>query len=128
MSRSFDPYDRAVRSLSDSDRYDFSGESEYSRERSDPYPMVEYMIDRGHDFRGRGPKGYRRSDERIREEVCETLAHDPDIDASEIEIDIVDSCIYLKGSVDSKRTKRLAELTIENISGIRDVFNMLKII
>ncbi len=35
---------------------------------------------------GRGPKGYRRSDDRIREDVNERLTEHPQIDATEIEV------------------------------------------
>src|SRR5690606_11395561 len=38
--------------------------------------------------RGRGPKGWQRSDERIREDVCERMANDPQLDASNIEVDV----------------------------------------
>lgn len=126
MPKSTNIYDRSVRSLNDSDRYEFSGESEYSRERSDPYQMVDYMIDRGLDYRGRGPKGFNLSDERVREDVCEMLARDPRIDASEIEVDVQDGTVFLKGMVDSRQTKRLAELAIENLLGVNDVINQLK--
>lgn len=34
----------------------------------------------GEDFRGRGPKNYVRSDERLREDISERLTADPDID------------------------------------------------
>ena len=37
---------------------------------------------------GRGPKGWQRSDERIREDVSERLADHPHIDASEIEVTV----------------------------------------
>ena len=38
------------------------------------------------DYRGRGPKGFQRSDERILEEVCERLSEDPQVDASDISV------------------------------------------
>lgn len=82
MARNSDSYDRSVKSLNDADNYEFSGESEYSRERSDPYQMVDYMIDHGINFRGRGPKGYVLSDDQIREDVCEILTRDPHVDAT----------------------------------------------
>ena len=41
---------------------------------------------RGGPHRGRGPKGYTRSDERIREDVNDRLSDDPFVDASEIEV------------------------------------------
>src|SRR5256885_12501149 len=42
---------------------------------------------------GRGPKGYRRSDERIREEVMERLTFSPDIDASDVEVEVQDGVV-----------------------------------
>jgi hypothetical protein len=125
MSRSTNPYDRSVRSLNNSDAYEFSGESEYSRDRSDPYQMVDYLLDKGVNFRGIGPKGYRITDDRIREDVCEMLARDPHIDATEIEVNVKDGCVYLSGEVDSRQTKRLAEMAIEDLVGVTDVINQL---
>ena len=37
-------------------------------------------------YAGRGPKGYRRSDERIREEISDRLTEHDELDASEIEV------------------------------------------
>ena len=39
---------------------------------------------------GRGPKGFKRSDERIKEEVCEMLSRDGSIDADDIVVEIQD--------------------------------------
>lgn len=126
MARSTNPYDRSVRSLNDAENYEFSGESEYSRERADPYQMVDYMLDRGLDYRGLGPKGFSLDDNRVREDVCEILARDSDIDASDIEVEVKEGCVFLSGRVDSRQTKRLAELTIENLPGVQDVINRLQ--
>jgi osmotically-inducible protein OsmY len=126
MSKSSNPYDRSVRSLNDADTYDFSGESEYSRDRSDPYQMVDYMIDRGVNFRGRGPKDFKITDEQIREEICEILVRDSFIDATEIDVEVREGCVFLKGLVDSRQTKRLAEISIENLAGVNDIINQLK--
>jgi len=120
-------YDRSVRSLNDSERYEFSGESEYSREHADPYQMVDYMIDRGVDFRGKGPKGFVFSDEKIRENVCEVLARDSRVDATEVEVEVKDGLVFLRGSVDTRRNKRLAEMMIEDLHGVKDVINQLKL-
>lgn len=126
MPKSTNPYDRSVRSLNDADSYEFSGESEYSRERSDPYQMVDYMIDRGLDFRGKGPKGFSLSDERVLEDVSEVLSRDSRIDATEIEVKVRDGVVYLQGMVDSRQTKRLAELAIEDLPGVHDIINQLR--
>lgn len=82
---------------------------------------------RGAGYAGRGPKGYKRSDERIREDVSEALARHPDIDASEIEVDVKEGLVTLRGSVDDRRTKRMAEDSVENLSGVRDVRNELSV-
>jgi osmotically-inducible protein OsmY len=124
--KSDNPYDRSVRSLNNSDSYEFSGESEYSRERSDPYQMVDYMIDRGLDYRGLGPKGFSLSDDRVREDVCEILARDSEIDASDMEVEVKDGVVFLKGRVENRQTKRMAELNIENLPGVNDVVNQLR--
>jgi osmotically-inducible protein OsmY len=47
-----------------------------------------------------GPKGYERSDERLREVICERLTVDPDIDASDITVDVRNHAVTLRGLVD----------------------------
>ncbi|MEA9355648.1 BON domain-containing protein [Bacteriovorax sp. PP10] len=79
------------------------------------------------NFHGKGPKGYKRSDDRIKEDVCETLARDPRIDASEIEVKVDNAMVTLSGTVDSREVKRAAEMIIENLSGVDDVKNDLKV-
>ena len=76
---------------------------------------------------GRGPKGYVRSDERIREDVCERLTYDPDVDASDIEVSVSDCEVTLAGTVASRHEKRRAEDCAEGIRGVRDVRNNLRI-
>jgi osmotically-inducible protein OsmY len=75
----------------------------------------------------RGPKNYYRSDSRIYEDVCEALLNDPNVDAGDIEIEVNDGIVSLRGSVDGRKMKKEAELCIEHIYGIKDIFNMLKL-
>lgn len=84
---------------------------------------------RGRDRRyaGIGPKGYRRSDERLREEVCERLTADPDVDASEVEVTIQDGDVTLEGTVRTRAMKRAAEDCAEAISGVQQVHNRLRV-
>lgn len=77
--------------------------------------------------RGKGPKGYRRSDERIREDVCDLLSDDPRIDASNLEVTVKDSEVTLSGTVNSRHDKRLAEDLAETISGVKDVHNTVRV-
>ncbi len=76
---------------------------------------------------GKGPKGYRRSDDRIKEEVSDALERHPQIDASELEVDVKDGIVTLKGHVEERRIKRMAEDAIENLPGVRDIRNELMV-
>lgn len=76
---------------------------------------------------GKGPKGYIRSDEKIKDDVQERLYNDSFVDASDIEVDVSDGEVTLSGLVDDKQTKRRAEDCIETVSGVKDVSNHLKI-
>jgi hypothetical protein len=84
----------------------------------------------GHEargFAGRGPKGYQRSDERIREEACERLTDDDRVDASEIDVQVDGGIVILTGIVDDRRQKRAAEDAVEDIPGVHDVHNQLRV-
>lgn len=74
---------------------------------------------------GRGPRGYKRSDDSIYHDVCDTLTMSPDVNASEIEVTVKDGVVYLNGHVEDRQMKKNAELDIENVSGVIDVQNLL---
>lgn len=78
-------------------------------------------------FRGRGPKGYERSDERLEEIICERLLEDPNIDASEISVDVRNREVTLEGSVEDRRVKYEVEELIERCGGVKDVKNQLRV-
>lgn len=78
-------------------------------------------------FRGRGPKGYRRSDERTREILCERLTDDPHLDASEIEITVKEGEITLSGTVDSRVSKWRAEEIVADCAPDAEIHNRLRI-
>ena len=78
-------------------------------------------------FTGVGPRGYRRSDERIMEDVCERLSQHAQVEASEIEVEVSDGEVVLTGTVQDRRTKRMAETSIEAIPGVVDVHNRLRL-
>ncbi len=77
--------------------------------------------------RGRGPKGYQRSDERILEDVNDRLTEDPHIDASEIDVSVSGREVTLNGTVNSRFEKRHAEDLAESVSGVTHVQNNLRI-
>ncbi len=75
----------------------------------------------------RGPKGYTRSDERIREDISERLYADDHVDASEITITVQSGEVTLSGSVETRRMKHRAEDIADAVSGVKDVHNQLKV-
>lgn len=77
--------------------------------------------------RGRGPKGYRRSDERIKEDVNDRLGDDYYIDASDIEVMVENQEVTLTGTVTSRTDKRRAEDIAESVSGVTNVENRLRV-
>lgn len=81
----------------------------------------------GGRYTGRGPKGYQRSRERILDDVCERLADHPEVDASEMEVDVQGDVVHLRGRAHDRGQKRLAEDVAESVSGVRDVRNELDV-
>ena len=78
-------------------------------------------------YHGKGPKGYRRSDERILEDVNEALQDCGALDASEIEVSCTNGEVVLKGSVQDRRAKRIADEIAEEQPGVADVRNEIRI-
>jgi hypothetical protein len=79
------------------------------------------------DHRGRGPRGYTRSDERIREDVSDWLMEDRYVDASEIDVSVSSGEVTLAGTVDSREMKRRAEDIAASALGVKDVRNSLRV-
>jgi osmotically-inducible protein OsmY len=81
----------------------------------------------GPNHRGRGPKGYQRSDQRILDELHDRLTDDPHVDASEIEVRVENREVTLNGTVNSRFEKRHAEDIAESVSGVAHVQNNLRV-
>lgn len=79
------------------------------------------------EHRGRGPKGYKRSDDRIREDINDRLTEDGRLDATHIEVSVADGEVTLSGMVDSREAKRRAEDLADHVSGVHHVQNNLRI-
>lgn len=76
---------------------------------------------------GRGPKNYQRSDDRIREDVSEQLTYHHDIDATDIDVQVQGGEVTLTGTVTDRRQKRMAEDIAEEVRGVRDVHNQIRV-
>jgi hypothetical protein len=79
------------------------------------------------NHRGKGPRNYKRSDERIQELVCDLLYDCPDLDASHVEVSVKDSEVILSGEVNEKYEKRLAEDLAEDVAGVSNVENRIRV-
>lgn len=79
------------------------------------------------DYRGRTPRDYRRSDDRIREDICDRLTDDPWLDPSDVTIKVEGGEVILTGFVATRDEKRRAEEEAERVSGVRDVINQIRV-
>jgi hypothetical protein len=83
--------------------------------------------------RGRAPRDAIPSepgssdDERIRADVMQRLADDMYVDASAIEVAVDNGVVTLNGEVENRPEKRLAEDCADEVAGVRDVVNALRI-
>src|SRR5262249_53650608 len=78
-------------------------------------------------YRGRGPRGYVRTAERIRDDLCDRLTENPFIDASEIEVSVNGSDVVLEGVVDSETAYKQTQAIAEEVIGVTHVYNRLVI-
>lgn len=130
-------------------RYDPTGEEEYAHgledfeagrthrqqgryESSPPWELDEGGVQFGRraqsgPHRGRGPRSYQRSDDRIRDDVCDWLTEAADVDASDIEVQVTAGVVTLSGAVENRYAKRRAEDLAESVSGVREVQNNLRL-
>lgn len=134
-----------------SDKYAPTGESEFSRECTIPFDQDEVLSERHYVFSpmeshgrtrirareprsepishyaGVGPKNYVITDEMITEDANLALYRHSEIDAREIEVSVKSGILRLKGFVTKKEQKKLAEAAVENIRGVKDVFNEIQL-
>lgn len=78
--------------------------------------------------RGKGPKNYTRSEDRIREDVSDALSEDSFLDASDIEVSVKEGEVTLNGQVDSRYSKHRAEDLSEDVTGVTNVQNNLRVV
>lgn len=124
-------YDRWISSIADDVASNMVGEERREARmqglRDSFNRMRRRLLPRRFGYRGRGPRGYVRSDERIRENVCERLTVDRYVDATDIEVSVAEGIVTLSGTVDNRAEKRLAEDAVDTVPGVRDVDNRLRI-
>lgn len=92
-----------------------------------PSPYVQSAATARGGYSGRGPKGYTRSDERMKEDVCERLSWNDEVDATELTVTVEGGEVTLEGTVETRHMKRLAEDIAEAVAGVRDVHNRIRV-
>lgn len=73
------------------------------------------------------PKGYIRSDERIRDDVCEHLYRSHDVDVGSVSVEVKGGTVTLEGSVPERRMKHRIEDICEQCIGVSDVENRIRV-
>jgi hypothetical protein len=90
-----------------------------------PGGALDQLVEASH--RGKGPKGYRPSDDRLRERICERLTDDPFIDATDVDVSVANGEATLSGEVDSRQMKFAVEELVAGIYGITSVDNTIRV-
>ncbi len=81
----------------------------------------------GESYAGMGPKGYKRTDERITEDINHRLTDHDEIDASDIDVKVKDGEVTLTGTICDRECRRQVEDVCESVSGVQDISNQLKV-
>ncbi|HXH76247.1 MAG TPA: BON domain-containing protein [Bacteriovoracaceae bacterium] len=120
--------------------YNVSKDGKESEVPDSLYPGVSGKTQRGgtwfnrkaydeqRSFMGMDPKGYRRSDDRIYDEVYTALKKSPDVDETHIGVQVHEGQVNLSGWVHSRQSKRLAEYLVEDLPGVEAVMNELRVV
>ncbi|MFA9441176.1 BON domain-containing protein [Uliginosibacterium sp. sgz301328] len=85
-------------------------------------------LERGSQARERkGPKGYTRSDDRLREDICERLTFAHHLDVSDVSVTVQDGKVTLEGTVPDRRSKHAIEDVVDESWGVREIDNRVRI-
>ncbi len=74
-----------------------------------------------------GPKGYTRSDERLREDISERLMMADSIDSSEVTVSVKDCKVVLEGTVPTRYMKHAIEDLVDAAPGVQDIDNRIRV-
>jgi len=74
-----------------------------------------------------GPKGYQRSDERLREDISERLMQARHIDSSDVTVEVSGAKVVLEGTVPERRMKHAIEDLADACPGVQDIENRIRV-
>ncbi len=95
--------------------------------RSEEQFRSERREEEGRRQTNNGPRGRRKSDESLREEIREILTADPELEAIDIEVEVEGGAVTLRGAVVDSDARLLAEELVESLAGVREVHNRLRV-
>ncbi len=87
-------------------------------------PEVPTELEQDHST---GPKGYQRSDERMREDICDALMRARSLDTSNVTVAVSDARVVLEGTVPERRMKHAIEDLAAACPGVQDVENRVRV-
>jgi hypothetical protein len=96
-------------------------------EGAQDYPGGELEEQLAISYRGKGPKNYRPSDERLRERICERLTDDPFVDATDLEVSVANCEVTVSGTVETRHMKFEVEDVIADTPGVSAVHNSIQV-
>ena len=97
------------------------------RQLHDQRASHDTKIRREGSHTGKGPRNYQRRDERILEDINDLMCDNAYLDASEIDVTVLEGNVTLSGTVENRESKRLAEDIAESVSGVKNLENTLRI-
>ncbi|WP_042880005.1 BON domain-containing protein [Cupriavidus necator] len=74
-----------------------------------------------------GPRGYQRSDDRIRDQICERLSYARGVDVSDVSVEVSSGVVTLAGTVPSRSQKYYIEDLADSTYGVTEVNNDIRV-
>jgi|GEM_PF-1103096 len=111
----------------------YRADNDYSRDNDEHESFGDQLREAGQKIARsvkrafRGPKGYKRSDDRIREDVSDRLGENPWLNCSEVEVVVSNGEVTLTGSVNSRQEKFLLEEIADDVNGVSEVHNQVRV-
>lgn len=104
------------------DRYSYSFLTSYVD------PKLGYVIESRGPFKGVGPNQHLRSDSRIRQDVLVRLGKDRPQDTRSIFVEVRKGQVTLRGVVEDRHDRALAEELTFSVPGVIEVQNELRVV
>ena len=73
------------------------------------------------------PKGFKRSDERLKDDIAERLMYRDDVDSSDVSLEVKDGKVTLEGTVPVRWMRYVVDDIAESVMGVEDVENNVRV-